>query len=81
MVLAGAVGVADRSHIGAGTRVGGMSGIHGTVPGGETVIGLPAVPYGDWLREQAAMRKLPELVRQLRDLRTRVSELENSRPG
>jgi hypothetical protein len=40
------------------------------------VSGLPALPHRQFLREQAALRRLPDLVVQIRRLEERLAVLE-----
>lgn len=67
-VLAGQAGVQGHIEIGAGARVGGQAGVTASVAAGETVSGYPARPHREALRVQAAMMKLPELVRRVKEL-------------
>jgi UDP-3-O-[3-hydroxymyristoyl] glucosamine N-acyltransferase len=76
VVLAGQVGIAGHVEIGDGARIGAQSGILGDVPAGATVSGTPAQPHHDWLRSQAALHKLPELVREVRRLREEIAQLK-----
>lgn len=76
VILAGAAGIADHVEIGDGARAGALAGVHADIPTGQTVIGVPAVPYRDFWREQAALRKLPETTRTLRSLASRLEKLE-----
>jgi UDP-3-O-[3-hydroxymyristoyl] glucosamine N-acyltransferase len=71
-VLAGQAGVQGHIEIGAGARVGGQAGVTASVAAGETVSGYPARPHRESLRVQAAMMKLPELVRRLKELERAV---------
>ena len=64
-VLAGQAGVGGHITIGNGARIAGQAGVFGDVPAGETWSGYPARPHRDALRAQAAMFKLPSLVRHL----------------
>lgn len=64
-VIAGQVGVAGHTSIGAGARLGGQSGAFGDVPAGETWSGYPARPHKEALRAQAALFKLPALLRRI----------------
>ncbi len=43
---------------------------------GGFVAGVPAVDHREWKRSQAAQRRLPELLREVRRLRDRVADLE-----
>ena len=76
VVLGGAAGVRDHVRLGAGVQVGALSGIPNDIPAGQAVVGAPALPHRDYLREQAAIRKLPEALRTIRALANRVAELE-----
>lgn len=65
-VLAGGVGVADGRTIGAGARVGARSGVMDDVPPGESWVGYPAMPARVTLKNVAALRRLPDVLRRLR---------------
>lgn len=69
VILAGQVGVANRAVIGDRAIASSKSGIHGEVPAGEVVSGYPAIPNRLWLRCSAAFSKLPDLAKQLRELK------------
>ena len=75
-IFAGASGVKDHVKIGAGVRVAGYSAVHTDVPDGVTMLGAPARPYKEYLRQHGAVSKLPDLMKQMKDLRKRVAELE-----
>ena len=62
-ILAGQAGLAGHITIGRGARVAGQAGVFGDVPAGETWSGYPARPHRDSLRAQAAMFRLPALLR------------------
>ena len=73
VILAGQVGVANRAVIGDRAIASSKSGIHGEVAAGEVVSGYPAIPNRLWLRCSAAFAKLPEMAKQLRELKKQVS--------
>lgn len=58
VVLAGQVGVAGHLKIGKGVRVAAQSGIMRDVPAGEEVMGSPAIPIKQNLRQIAMMNRL-----------------------
>jgi UDP-3-O-[3-hydroxymyristoyl] glucosamine N-acyltransferase len=62
----------DRSMLAA------CSGVMEDVEPGQTVSGLPALPHRQSLREQAALRRLPDLVTQVRKLQDEIEELKKS---
>jgi len=76
--LAGQSGVERHVRIGEGVRVAGKAGVTRDVPPGATVGGFPARDRSRWLREEAALRRLPELLREVRDLTRRLESLERA---
>jgi UDP-3-O-[3-hydroxymyristoyl] glucosamine N-acyltransferase len=79
VVLAGQVGVAGHLHIGDLAKVGAQAGVMGDVDAGATVLGAPAMPHKDFLRAAALFAKLPELNRELRELKRRLAALEQTK--
>jgi len=77
VILAGQVGVVGHLTIGDGARVTAQSGIPHDVPPGATISGAPAVDHALWLRQSAALKHLPDLLREVRELRARVAALES----
>lgn len=67
-ILAGQAGLSGHLTIGKGARVGAQAGVFGDVPAGATWSGYPARPHRDALRSQAAMFKLPSLLRRIERL-------------
>ena len=67
-VLAGQVGVAGHLTIGKGARLAAQAGVFGSIPAGETWSGYPARPHREALRAQAALFRLPSLIRALERL-------------
>jgi UDP-3-O-[3-hydroxymyristoyl] glucosamine N-acyltransferase len=67
-ILAGQVGVGGHLTIGGGAKIGGQAGVFGDVPSGATWSGYPARPHKEALRAQAAMFKLPGLLRRIEQL-------------
>jgi UDP-3-O-[3-hydroxymyristoyl] glucosamine N-acyltransferase len=66
--LGGQAGVADHQTIGAGARVGAQAGVFGDVPAGQTWSGYPARPHRQALRAQAALFRLPPLLKRIERL-------------
>jgi UDP-3-O-[3-hydroxymyristoyl] glucosamine N-acyltransferase len=75
VVMAGQVGVRDHVHIGAKAVLGAMAGIIHDVPAGARVVGIPATPEREQMIKQAALAKLPEMRRQLKQLQHAVDAL------
>jgi UDP-3-O-[3-hydroxymyristoyl] glucosamine N-acyltransferase len=72
-ILAGQVGVAGHHTIGKGATLAAQAGVFGDIPAGETWSGYPARPHREALRAQAAMFKLPSLLRGIEKLLGSVS--------
>jgi UDP-3-O-[3-hydroxymyristoyl] glucosamine N-acyltransferase len=70
--LAGQVGVAGHLEIGSDSLILARSGITKDVPNRSVVSGFPARPHREELRRLAAVDKLPQLARELRELTQRV---------
>jgi UDP-3-O-[3-hydroxymyristoyl] glucosamine N-acyltransferase len=79
VVLAGQVGVVGHIKIGDGARVVAQSGVVHDVPEGATLSGSPAVDLRAWLKQSAALPKVPELMREVRALRARLEALEKEK--
>lgn len=78
VTLAGQAGINGHITIGDGATIGGQAGVFGDVPAGAVYSGYPARPHRDALRVQAALFKLPELLRRLR-VSERAEKQENDR--
>ena len=78
VTLAGQAGVSGHLTVGRGARVGGMSGVISDIEPGAVVAGLPHQPYREWAKSAAALRHLPDLVREVHDLRKRLAQLEEN---
>jgi UDP-3-O-[3-hydroxymyristoyl] glucosamine N-acyltransferase len=68
VIIAGQAGIAGHHTVGAGARLAGRAAVFGDVPAGETWSGYPARPHREALRAQAALFKLPALLRGLERL-------------
>lgn len=66
VTLAGQTGVAGHLQIGDRVVAAGKSGITHDIPAGEKVSGFPAQPHLRELKQQALLRRLPELFKRLR---------------
>ncbi|MEE9295494.1 MAG: UDP-3-O-(3-hydroxymyristoyl)glucosamine N-acyltransferase [Phycisphaerae bacterium] len=76
VLMAGRAGSFDHVTIGNNVQVAGCSVVTKNVPDGEAVRGVPAIEIQRYLREQASIRKLPELMQRLRALEKRTRKLE-----
>lgn len=76
VLLAGQVGVSGHLTIHEDVVVYAQSGIGGDVPAGSVVSGSPAFERRAWLRAITAFPKLPELLKAVRQLEIRLTQLE-----
>jgi UDP-3-O-[3-hydroxymyristoyl] glucosamine N-acyltransferase len=76
VVLGGQTAVRDHITLGDGAMAAACSAVAQDVPPKTIVSGTPALPHRQSLREQAALRHLPDLVVQVRKLKERLDELE-----
>lgn len=68
VILAGQVGLAGHMKVGDRAQIGAQSGAMGTVPAGATYLGTPAMPQREFFKQQAVLRKMPELYKEFRDI-------------
>lgn len=68
VILAGAAGVKDHVTVGDRARISARSVVMSDVPPGETWGGYPARGHREWLRAQAALYRMPDLLRSLQSL-------------
>ncbi len=78
VVLGGQCAIRDHVTLGDGVMVAGCAGVAEDVPAKTVVSGLPALPHRQSLREQAALRRLPDLVVQARKLQETINTLRGS---
>ncbi|NLS92577.1 MAG: UDP-3-O-(3-hydroxymyristoyl)glucosamine N-acyltransferase [Planctomycetaceae bacterium] len=75
VVMAGQVGVKDHVHIGDRAILGAMAGVINDIPGDSQYVGIPATPAREQVVKQAALGKLPEMRKQLKQLEKTVAQL------
>jgi UDP-3-O-[3-hydroxymyristoyl] glucosamine N-acyltransferase len=80
VVLGGQTAVRDHISIGDGAMAAACSAIAEDVDPKTVVSGTPALPHRQSLREQAALRRLPDLVVQVRKLQEQIAELRKQLP-
>lgn len=84
VVLGGHAGIKDHITIGDGAIAAACAGILSDVPPKQIVSGAPALPHRQTLREQGAIRDLPELrltVKKLEKIIAAMMEKEGSAPN
>ncbi|MFL5383469.1 MAG: UDP-3-O-(3-hydroxymyristoyl)glucosamine N-acyltransferase [Longimicrobiaceae bacterium] len=70
--LGGQSGFQGHIEVGAGARVGAQAGVTASVAAGETVSGYPARPHREAMRAQAALFRLPELLKRVKAIERAV---------
>ncbi|MCD4824231.1 MAG: UDP-3-O-(3-hydroxymyristoyl)glucosamine N-acyltransferase [Phycisphaerae bacterium] len=87
-VFAGQAGVVGHIRIGDGVRVGAQAGVTNDIEPGIEVLGSPAMPRAEARRVVMAATRVPELrntvkklMKQLKAVQDRLTELEGNRPG
>lgn len=75
VVMAGQVGVRDHVHVGTKAMLGAMAGVINDVPDNARLVGIPATPEREQMVKQAALSKLPEMRRELKQLKAAVENL------
>jgi UDP-3-O-[3-hydroxymyristoyl] glucosamine N-acyltransferase len=78
VILAGQVGVAGHCTIGDNVIVTAQSGVPSDIEAGKTVSGYPSIESRLWARCVASFAKLPEMLKTIRSLESRVSRIESN---
>jgi UDP-3-O-[3-hydroxymyristoyl] glucosamine N-acyltransferase len=78
-ILAGQVGTAGHLTIGDGSVVTAKSGIPSDIPARAHFSGYPAMDNRQWLKNTAALNRLPELQRRVRELEFQLQQLQERR--
>lgn len=79
-ILAGQVGAAGHLTIGDGATLTAQSGVPNDVPAGAIYSGYPAMDNLAWRKSIAVFNRLPELQRELRELRDEIARLHAQKP-
>ena len=79
VILAGHAGLSDNIEIGDGTMVGATSVVFHSVGPGQKLFGTPALNAREAIRVMTLTKRLPKLVEQLKQLITRVENLETAK--
>ena len=73
--MAGQVGIKDGTEIGDRVAIGAQAGVHRSIPGGQHVLGTPAIPIRDQRRLYKMIDRLPDMHRQLHELSVQVARM------
>jgi UDP-3-O-[3-hydroxymyristoyl] glucosamine N-acyltransferase len=75
-ILAGQVGTAGHLSIGEGSVITAQSGIPNDIPARSLFSGYPAVENRQWLKTFAALNRLPELQKRVRELEAKLASMQ-----
>ncbi len=75
-VFAGQVGTVGHITIGNNCQFAGRTGITHNIPDNSVCAGFPAQPYKDWLKQEANLRKVGDLVKKVKELEKALAELK-----
>ena len=76
VVIGGQAGIVGHIKIADGVMAAARTGITKDIPRGQIVAGTPHQPHREWLKKEAALRKLPELRKTVASLLDRITALE-----
>ena len=74
VILAGQVGIAGHCTVGDNVILTAQSAVSHDVPPGKTISGSPGFDNRTWLRAVALFQRLPELVKRLGALESRIDK-------
>lgn len=76
VTFAGQVGTVGHITIGNNCVFGGKTGITNNVPDNSVMGGFPAMPMKEWLRQEASVRKVGEMLKRVKALEKELAELK-----
>jgi UDP-3-O-[3-hydroxymyristoyl] glucosamine N-acyltransferase len=79
VILGGQVGVSDHVQIGDNVIAAAKSGITKSIPAGSFVSGSPHLDIRDWRKIWVLLPQLYDYVKEIKDLKKRVEELEKNK--
>jgi UDP-3-O-[3-hydroxymyristoyl] glucosamine N-acyltransferase len=74
VIIGGQTGLVGHIKIGDGVQIGAKSGVMNDVEAGQVYSGSPAVSHPEWLKMQAALRKLPEFRKKILELEKKLEK-------
>jgi len=75
VMIGGQVGFVGHIEIGDNTTIGAQSGVSKSLPANSIYFGYPARPMMQAKREEAALRRLPDLLKKISDLEAKLEKL------
>ena len=78
-IFGGQAGISGHCTIGDRTTVGPQCGTIGSLKGGETLLGSPAMDAKEYIRAAAYLKRLPELNKTIKELKKEIEALKNNK--
>jgi len=78
VIMGGKAAISGHLRIGNRVTIAGKAGVAASVPDGEVVAGFPAMPHKQWLRMITSLPRLPELIKEIRELKKQLSALKQN---
>lgn len=77
VTFAGQVGTVGHITIGDNCVFGGKTGITNNIPANSFMAGFPAMPHKEWLRQEANLRKVGDLLKKVKKLEKELQQLQD----
>ncbi len=77
VTFAGQVGTVGHITIGDNCVFGGKTGITNNIPANSFMAGFPAMPHKEWLRQEANLRKIGDLLKRVKELEKEIAKLSD----
>ncbi|MDE6269449.1 MAG: UDP-3-O-(3-hydroxymyristoyl)glucosamine N-acyltransferase [Muribaculaceae bacterium] len=74
-MVGGQVGLAGHIHVGDRVQIGAQSGIHTNIADDARIMGTPAVAFGEYARQTACTKRLPDMASRLNALERAFKKL------
>ena len=78
VTIAGQAGILDGITVGEGTIVAARAGVTEDLGVNQIISGFPAMSHEKWLRIYASIKRLPTIVKDVREFKKRLAESEKS---
>ena len=72
----GQTAIAGHLKVGDNVMLGARSGVSGNVASDQVLSGVPLMPHKEWLRATMTVPKLPEMRKEMAQLKKRIDQLE-----
>ncbi len=79
VTFGGQVGTVGHIHIGGNSVYAARSGITNDMPEGVFCAGFPVQPHQEWLRMQATLKRLPQMLKRIKELERKVAQQEEKK--